>query len=107
MYMTEPTEEPTYDEILVQANQTPPQPLSSIDKKRLNKTVTCPLCNKQVNSKTMKYTHDCQKTKKEKQTPTITDDHIKQYIMQQQQEQEEQQNTIRQNKFNNLIKNMV
>mgnify|MGYP006088139469 CR=1 FL=1 len=105
--MTEPTEEPTYDEVMVQANKPPPPPLSSVDKKRLNKTVTCPLCNKQVNSKTMKYTHDCQKTKKEKQTPQITDDHIKQYIMQQQQVQEEQQQAIKQDKFNKLIRNMI
>ena len=105
--MTEPTEEPTYDEVMIQVNTPPPQPLSSIDKKRLNKTVTCPLCNKQVNSKTMKYTHDCQKIKKEKQVPQITDDHIKQYIMQQQQEQEEQQKIIRRNKFSNMIRNMI
>ena len=105
--MTEPTEEPTYDEIMAQANQTPPPPLSSVDKKRLNKTVTCPLCNKQVNSKTMKYTHDCQKTKKEKQAPTITDEDIKVYLQRQQQEHQDQQNTIRQERFNKLIKNMI
>ena len=105
--MTEPTEEPTYDEVMVQANKPPPPPLSSVDKKRLNKTVTCPLCNKQVNSKTMKYTHDCQKIKKEKQAPTITDEDIKVYLQNQRLEHQEQQNTIRQNKFNNLIKNMV
>jgi len=105
--MTEPTEEPTYDEVMVQANKPPPPPLSSVDKKRLNKTVTCPLCNKQVNSKTMKYTHDCQKTKKEKQAPTITDEDIKVYLQRQRLEQQEYQNTIRQDKFNKLIKNMI
>ena len=107
MYMTEPTEEPTYDEILVEANQTPPQPLTSIDKKRMNKTETCPLCNKQLNSKTMKYSHDCQKTKKEKQTPTITDDQIQIYLQRQQQEQQEHQQAIKQDKFNKLIRNMI
>ena len=107
--MTEQTEE-SYDEIMVKINQPPPPPLTSVDKKRMNKTETCPLCNKQLNKKTLKYSHNCQRTKeepKEQAQPQITDDHIKQYIMQQQQEQQEQQNTIRQNKFNNLIKNMV
>ena len=32
--MTEPTEEPTYDEVMVQANKPPPPPLSSVDKKK-------------------------------------------------------------------------
>ena len=105
--MTEQTEEPTYDEVMAQANQPPPQPLSSIDKKRLNKTVTCPLCNKQVNSKTMKYIHDCQKTKKEKQAPIITDDQIQNYLQNKHLEHREQQNSIRQDKFNKLIKNMI
>ena len=108
--MIEPNEEPSYDEIIVKLNQPPPPTISSVDKKRLNKTVTCPICDKVMNKKTLKYSHNCQRTKeesKEQSQPQITDDHIKQYIMQQQQEQEEQQNTIRQNKFNNLIKNMV
>jgi len=108
--MIEPTElEPTYDEIKQMQTQVN-QPSNSVDKKRANKTETCPLCNKQLNKKTLKYSHNCQRTKeepKEQAQPQITDDHIKQYIMQQQQEQQEQQNTIRQNKFNNLIKNMV
>ena len=63
--MSNENEEQTYDEVMIQVNKPPPPPLTSVDKKRLNKTMTCPLCNKQVNSKTMKYTHDCQKTKKE------------------------------------------
>ena len=105
--MSNENEEQTYDEVMIQVNQPPPPPLTSVDKKRLNKTVTCPLCNKQVNSKTMKYSHDCQKTKKEKQTPTITDEQIQIYLQNQRLEHQEQQNTIRQNKFNNLIKNMV
>ena len=107
--MTEQTEE-SYDEIMVKINQPPPPPLTSVDKKRMNKTETCPLCNKQLNKKTLKYSHNCQRTKEEPKVqsqPHITDDHIKQYIMQQQQEQQEQQNTIRQNKFSNMIRNMV
>ena len=110
MYMIEPTElEPTYDEIKQMQTQVN-QPPNSVDKKRANKTETCPLCNKQLNKKTLKYSHNCQRTKeepKEQAQPQITDDHIKQYIMQQQQEQQEQQNTIRQNKFSNMIRNMV
>ena len=107
--MTEPTEEPTYDEVMAQANQPPPPPLTSVDKKRLNKTETCSLCNKQLNKKTLTYFHDCQKTrtKKEKQVPIITDEHIKVYLQNQQLEHQEHQNTIRQDKFNKLIKNMI
>ena len=55
----------------------------------------------------MKYTHDCQKTKKEKQAPTIADEDIKVYLQRQRLEQQEYQNTIRQDKFNKLIKNMI
>ena len=109
--MIEPNEPETmtYDDIKIQLNQPPP---NSVDKKRANKTETCPLCNKQLNKKTSKYSHNCQRTKEEPKVqsqsqPHITDDHIKQYIMQQQQEQQEQQNTIRQNKFSNMIRNMV
>ena len=62
-----------------------------------------------INEKTLKYFHDCQKTrtKKEKQASAITDEDIKVYLQRQQQEQQEHQQAIRQNKFNNLIKNMV
>ena len=102
--------EPTYDEILVEANQPPPPTISSVDIKRKNKTVTCTICNKSMNEKTLKYFHDCQKTrtKKEKQAqPQITDEDIQIYLQRQHQEQQEQQNTIRQNKFNKLIRNMI
>ena len=101
--------EPSYDEIIIQLN-TPPSPqLTSVDKKRLNKIVSCTICNKSMNEKTLKYFHDCQKTrsKKEKQAPIISDDQIQIYLQNQRLEHQEQQNTIRQNKFNNLIKNMV
>ena len=104
--MIEPNEEPSYDEIIVKINQPPPPTISSVDKKRLNKTVTCPLCNKSMNEKTLKYSHNCQ-TKKEKQAPIITDDQIQIYLQNKHLEQQEHQNAIRQNKFNNLIKNMV
>ena len=102
--------EPSYDEIIIQLN-TPPSPqLTSVDKKRLNKIVSCTICNKSMNEKTLKNFHDCQKTrtKKEKQAqPQITDEQIQIYLQRQRLEQQEQQNTIRQDKFNKLIKNMI
>ena len=104
--MIEPNEEPSYDEIIVKINQPPPPTISSVDKKRLNKTVTCPLCNKSMNEKTLKYSHNCQ-TKKEKQAPIITDDQIQIYLQNKHLEQQEHQNAIRQDKFNKLIKNMI
>ena len=107
--MIEPNEPETmtYDDIKIQLNQPPP---NSVDKKRANKTETCPLCNKQLNKKTLKYSHNCQRTKeepKEQAQPQITDDHIKQYIMHQQQEQQEHQQAIKEARFSNMIRNMV
>ena len=107
MYMTEPTEEPTYDEVMNKVNQ---PTISTIDKKRANKTETCPLCNKQLNKKTLKYSHNCQRTKEEPKVqsqPQITDDHIQTYLQNQRLENQNNQNAIRQDKFNKLIKNMV
>ena len=101
--------EPSYDEIIIQLN-TPPSPqLTSVDKKRLNKIVSCTICNKSMNEKTLKYFHDCQKTrtKKEKQASAITDEDIKVYLQRQQQEQQEHQQAIKQDKFNKLIRNMI
>ena len=107
--MIEPNEPETmtYDDIKIQLNQPPP---NSVDKKRANKTETCPLCNKQLNKKTLKYSHNCQRTKeepKEQSQPQITDDHIQTYLQNKHLEHQEQQNTIRQNKFSNMIRNMV
>ena len=107
--MIEPNEEPSYDEIIVKINQPPPPTISSVDKKRLNKTVTCPICDKVMNKKTLKYSHNCQTKEepKEQAQPQITDEQIQIYLQRQQQEQQEQQNTIRQERFNKLIRNMV
>ena len=106
--MIEPNEPETmtYDDIKIKLNQSPP---NSIDKKRANKTETCSLCNKQLNKKTLKYFHDCQKTRsnKEKQAPIISDDQIQIYLQNQRLEHQEQQKTIRQHKLNKIIKNMV
>ena len=102
--------EPTYDEILVQSNKPTPQPLTSIDKKRANKTKMCPICDKVMNKKTLKYSHNCQRTKeeqKEQAQPQISDEDIKVYLQRQQQEQEEHQQAIRQDRFNKLIRNMI
>ena len=99
--MIEPNEPETmtYDDIKIQLNQPPP---NSVDKKRANKTETCPLCNKQLNKKTLKYSHNCQRTKeepKEQAQPQITDNQIQIYLQNQRLEQQEYQQTIRQNKL--------
>ena len=97
----------TYDDIKIQLNQSSS---NSIDKKRANKTETCPLCNKQLNKKTLKYSHNCQRTKeesKEQAQPQITDEDIQIYLQRQQQEQQEHQQAIKQDKFNKLIRNMI
>ena len=99
--MIEPNEPETmtYDDIKIQLNQPPP---NSVDKKRANKTETCPLCNKQLNKKTLKYSHNCQRTKeepKEQAEPQITDNQIQIYLQNQRLEQQEYQQTIRQNKL--------
>ena len=68
------------------------QPITtSVDKKRLNKTVICPKCNKSMNNKTFTYSHDCQKIKQPTMKPTsitevntpITDEQVETYLQKQ------------------------
>ena len=59
-------EEETYDDI----HENKKQPVvSSVDKKRENKTVECPNCHRKMNKKTYKYSHKCPtiKTKPKKE----------------------------------------
>jgi len=54
------SEDETYDDI----HENKKQPvMSSVDRKRENKTVECPNCHRKMNKKTYKYSHRCPTTK--------------------------------------------
>jgi len=85
------------------------QPITtSVDKKRLNKTVICPKCNKSMNNKTFTYSHDCQKIKQpissikvaEKQ---ITDEDVHDYLLKQETLIRDTALQQKQERFNNMI----
>ena len=85
------------------------QPITtSVDKKRLNKTVICTKCNKQMNRKTLTYSHDCQKIKQpipsikatEKQ---ITDEDVHDYLLKQETVIRDNVLQQKQERFNNMI----
>ena len=85
------------------------QPITtSVDKKRLNKIVVCPKCNKSMNNKTFTYTHNCQKIKQpnssietiEKQ---ITDEDIHDYLLKQETVMRDNVLQQKQTRFNNMI----
>ena len=59
-------EEETYDDI--HQNKKAPV-MSTVEKKRENKTVECPQCHKKMNKKTYKYSHKCPTAKVKKDTP--------------------------------------
>ena len=60
------SEEETYDDI--HQNKKAPV-MSTVEKKRENKTVECPQCHRQMNKKTYKYSHKCPTAKVKKDTP--------------------------------------
>ena len=85
------------------------QPITtSVDKKRLNKIVICPKCNKSMNNKTFTYTHNCQKIKQhissikatEKQ---ITDEDVHDYLLKQETVIRDNVLQQKQERFNNMI----
>ena len=85
--------------------------VSSVDKKRLNKTVECPKCNKSMNRKTLIYSHDCEQIKQqtiknEPKSIEITEQDVHDYL--QKQETMDRDNLIlqRTDRFNNMIKNL-
>ena len=85
------------------------QPITtSVDKKRLNKIVVCPKCNKSMNNKTFTYTHNCQKIKQpissietiEKQ---ITDEDVHDYLLKRETVMRDNVLQQKQTRFNNMI----
>ena len=85
------------------------QPITtSVDKKRLNKVVSCPKCGKNMNRKTLTYSHDCQKIKQpissikvaEKQ---ITDEDVHDYLLKQETLIRDTALQQKQERFNNMI----
>ena len=85
------------------------QPITtSVDKKRLNKVVICPKCNKSMNNKTFTYSHDCQKIKQpissikvaEKQ---ITDEDVHDYLLKQETLIKDTVLQQKRERFNNMI----
>ena len=85
--------------------------VSSVDAKRLNKTVECPKCNKSMTKKTLTYSHDCDKTKQriiksEPKPIEITEQDVHDYL--QKQETMDRNNLIlqRTDRFNHMIKNI-
>ena len=85
------------------------QPITtSVDKKRLNKVVSCPKCGKHMNRKTLTYSHDCQKIKQpipnikatEKQ---ITDEDVHDYLLKQETFIKDTALQQKQERFNNMI----
>ena len=59
------TEEETYEDI--QQGKTKPT-ISILEKKRQNKTVECPNCQRRMTTKTYKYSHKCPKQPQPEQT---------------------------------------
>ena len=104
------SDEETYDDI--QQGKRDPV-VRSVDKKRMNKTVQCPICNKFMNKKTLTYSHNCQKSTTPKETsqketsqkeaPQITDEHIYDYLVKQEHDMISQKRKIKQDRFNTLL----
>ena len=88
--------------------------VSSVNKKRLNKTTNCPKCGKSMNRKTLLYSHDCDKTKQPITKPTtiievnapITDEDVELYLQKQQSLDRNNLRSQRTERFNNMIKNI-
>ena len=87
--------------------------VSSVNKKRLNKTVECPKCGKSMNRKTLLYSHDCEKIKQPITKPTtitevnasVTDEQVELYLQKQEVLTRDNFISQRTDKFNNMIRN--
>ena len=122
-FTLEPTHQPeaTSEQVPVPP---PTAELSGVDKKRANKTATCPHCNKTMSKKTLRYSHYCQRIKEEESNPVsevtppanpkpeiikevvreeITENHIKDYIMRKETERRELLAQQRTQRFNTLM----
>ena len=122
------TLEPTHESQTTSEQVPVPAPIptaepSSVDKKRANKTATCPHCNKTMSKKTLRYSHYCQRIREDpdpvpQATPPanpkpevikevvreeITDDHIKDYIIRKETERREILAQQRAQRFNSLM----
>ena len=88
--------------------------VSSIDKKRLNKTVECPKCGKSMNRKTLIYSHDCQKIKQQTiktssitgANTLVTDEDVEIYLQKQETIVKDNLLSQRAERFNSMIKNI-
>ena len=88
--------------------------VSSVNKKRLDKTVECQKCNKSMNRKTLLYSHDCDKTKQPITKPTtitevnasVTDEQVEIYLQKQEVLSRDNFISQRADKFNNMIRNI-
>ena len=100
-----------YDD-MVTSNKEPS--VSSVDKKRMNKTTNCPKCGKSMTKKTLTYSHDCDKTKQHIIKPTsitrsntlVTDEDVEIYLQKQETLVKENLISQRTDRFNNMIKNI-
>ena len=97
-----------YDD-MVTSNKEPS--VSSVDKKRMNKSTNCPKCGKSMTKKTLTYSHDCQKTKQhtiksEPKSIEITEQDVHDYLNKQQAIDRDNLILQRTDRFNNMIKNI-
>ena len=83
--------------------------VSSVDTKRMNKTMVCPKCGKSMNRKTLLYSHDCQKIKqptiKSEPIPIeITEQDVHEYLLKQETISRDNLIAQRKERFNNMMK---
>ena len=100
-----------YDD-MVTSNKEPS--VSSVDKKRMNKSTNCPKCGKSMTKKTLTYSHDCEKIKQqtiktssitEVNTP-VTDEQVELYLQKQQAIDRDTLISQKRERFDNMIKNI-
>ncbi len=83
--------------------------VSSVDTKRMNKTMVCPKCGKSMNRKTLLYSHDCQKIKQptiksEPRPIEITEQDVHEYLLKQETISRDNLIAQRKERFNNMMK---
>ena len=83
--------------------------VSSVDTKRMNKTMVCPKCGKSMNRKTLLYSHDCEKIKQpiiksEPRPIEITEQDVHEYLLKQETISRDNLIAQRKERFNNMMK---